>query len=560
MSWVVQATAELNRVIAQPLREWSPIAIERATEIMQSQLGRPGGTMRLLPVQAQALLEITTYRGAFLPIQVGGGKTLISLLAPTCTQAVRPLLVTKAGLVEKTHQTMRDMWPHFRVAPHLRIMSYEALGRQSGEFALVEMKPDLIVLDECQAVKNRSASCTRRLERYLNAHPTPLVAMSGTITNRSIKEYAHLVRHTHGARAWLPLTDLEAEEWGQALDSEVAERTAWGALWMLGPGVGVNVDSLETARQAYQLRMARTPGVVITADKETGSSLEIREVGFGKLPESCTAAIQWLYEKRELPDGWELSSPTEVWRHAQELALGFFSTWDPRPPEEWRAKRKAWAGLCFKILENSPTLDSPAVVATHVKAGRFGEGVAAVYQAWKEIEPTFQVHQSSKWLSGHAVDWAADWMSRNPTSLVWVWHRPFGAALTRATGVPYFGNEGKAPGGLHLDNYKGRQAICSIAANSTGRNLQDRWSTNLIISPPSTGLLWEQLLGRTHRQGQRADTVTADVLISCRESVEAFERAISDSLYNLQTTGQPWKLTYADIIRNPKLNDFPLKP
>jgi hypothetical protein len=37
------------------------------------------------------------------------------------------------------------------------------------------------------------------------------------------------------------------------------------------------------------------------------------------------------------------------------------------------------------------------------------------------------------------------------------------------------------------------------------------FNSNLISAPPTSGVEWEQLLGRTHRQGQLSDRVTADV-------------------------------------------------
>ena len=39
------------------------------------------------------------------------------------------------------------------------------------------------------------------------------------------------------------------------------------------------------------------------------------------------------------PDDWDLMMATEVWRVANELALGLHYVWDPRPPEEWRNAR-----------------------------------------------------------------------------------------------------------------------------------------------------------------------------------------------------------------------------
>jgi superfamily II DNA or RNA helicase len=88
--------------------------------------------------------------------------------------------------------------------------------------------------------------------------------------------------------------------------------------------------------------------------------------------------------------------------------------------------------------------------------------------------------------------------------------------------------------------------ICSIASNSEGRNMQ-AWSTNLVVSPPTSGQTWEQMLGRTHRDGQEADEVSCHLLVSLREQADAFERACRDARYISDSTGQEQKLCYADI-------------
>jgi superfamily II DNA or RNA helicase len=54
---------------------------------LTQKLRTENGTMTLRPIQAQALSELEQCQGLFAPIRVGGGKTLISLLAPALLQA-----------------------------------------------------------------------------------------------------------------------------------------------------------------------------------------------------------------------------------------------------------------------------------------------------------------------------------------------------------------------------------------------------------------------------------------------------------------------------------------
>jgi hypothetical protein len=59
---------------------------------------------------------------------------------------------------------------------------------------------------------------------------------------------------------------------------------------------------------------------------------------------------------------------------------------------------------------------------------------------------------------------------------------------------------------------------------------------------------WEQLLGRTHRTGQKADTVFVEFLFGCLEHFDAIERAQARATMALDTIGDRPKLLSADLI------------
>ena len=80
----------------------SPDEEAEQIDLLTNHLRTPGGTMRLRPVQAQALYEMHDYGGLFGPIRVSGGKTLITLLAALVLEAQRPMLIVPAALIEKT--------------------------------------------------------------------------------------------------------------------------------------------------------------------------------------------------------------------------------------------------------------------------------------------------------------------------------------------------------------------------------------------------------------------------------------------------------------------------
>ncbi len=93
---------DLARILALPRRTHTDLAA-LATELT-ALLKQPAGNMSLRHIQALALYDIGTVNGGFLPIGVGEGKTLISLLAPFVLNAAKPILLLPAGLQEKTQR------------------------------------------------------------------------------------------------------------------------------------------------------------------------------------------------------------------------------------------------------------------------------------------------------------------------------------------------------------------------------------------------------------------------------------------------------------------------
>ena len=116
--------------------------------------------------------------------------------------------------------------------------------------------------------------------------------------------------------------------------------------------------------------------------------------------------------------------------------------------------------------------------------------------------------------------------------------------LAQETGLTYYGAGGTCAGKM-IEDETGT-CIASILANSEGRNLQ-HFSQNLVVSCPPGGTVWEQMLGRTHRDGQLADVVGVDLLLCCYEQWDVFRQARRDAEYTERTMSQCQKLNFADI-------------
>lgn len=228
----VARSADFARIVNLPTKEI--LDGETLAREMTQALRTPGGTMSLRPVQALALYEMMNCGGAFCPMGVGTGKTLVFLLAPIVLDLERPIGLLPASLKEKTERERRHYAEHFKVDRTMQLYSYEMLGRESSANWLSNMRPDGLITDESHRLKNPKAACTRRVARWMRENPeTKFVAMSGTMIKDSLRNFAHLLRWSLGAEnAPIPQTEGELDEWADALDERVPplQRMKPGAL------------------------------------------------------------------------------------------------------------------------------------------------------------------------------------------------------------------------------------------------------------------------------------------------------------------------------------------
>ena len=349
----------------------------------------------------------------------------------------------------------------------------------------------------------------------------------------------------------MPSSVTELEEWADALDEipRSGNRVGTGALVLLCNADEAEIhktDPLTACRRAYRRRLIETEGVVGTTEVHTGSSLSIEAIE----PEMNLTTDQAFVKLRkdwELPDGHPFADGLSVYRHARELALGFYYLWDPAAPKEWLARRKKWCSACRYLLgSNQRNLDSELQITNAVAAGLYPEKMA-VYQAWKEIQDTFEPKTIPVWIDDSALKAAVQWSKGGP-GIIWTEHSAFAKELSRISGLPYFGKKGVDATGRPIESARADEVvIASIASNGEGRNLQ-AWNRNLITSLPANGAAMEQLLGRTHREGQEADEVTVEYFVTCREHAAALTQAQADALYIEHSTGQAQKVLYADVI------------
>jgi hypothetical protein len=565
----VRDTQELRRIAALPRRAPEHAAIEDCVRLSEL-LRRPGGTMTLHPVQATVFAELLERGGCVGSICAGGGKTLITLLAAEIVDAKRPVVLVPSGLVDKTRREYDTLGRHWNVSRVPTVIGYEMLGREQSSERLRELAPDLIAADEAHRLKNPKAAVTRRVRRYLDENESTIfVPFSGTLTNASLTECAHLFEWALGKLSPLPRRYQDVTEWGLAIDVDVPAgvlRFAPGALTQLydeGEARLSANDELTATRSAVRRRMVETPGVVATHESFIGSSLRVNVIPLNVVRDDVDAAIVQLDETWSTPDGHPINDAASKWRHTLELGAGFYYVWDPRPPKAWLDARRAWSATCRHILgHNRRELDSELQVINAVHRGEYdgevltnsgmpiGNGlpVDETLRAWEVIKPTFEPNQEPRWLDDAVIDFVRAWIKEGP-GLVWCGHVAVAERLEDVLGLPYYGRKGLSRAGVPIESARPADGSCvvSIASSGTGRNLQ-AWSRSLVIPSALGGAQVEQLLARTHREGQRADEVTYDFLITCGRAFDAYLKARSEAAFIQETTGQRQRLLFADVV------------
>jgi hypothetical protein len=592
---VIQKPTEGQRIAALPVadyfdREVVAYALAWARErwwrgpftSMQLAAAERSGAklMDFREVQAVALLVAAIEGGAFGNISVGGGKTLFSLLVGDALGAANPLLLHPASMRRALHMARYEYGASFKLPRNLRTAAYEELSTAKNTDLLDRLQPDCLVMDEAHKLANPEAARTKRVIRYLEAHPgVRVVVMSGTLTDTDPEDYAHLLRWSLKDRAPIPrdkhtllsFSNILAvhpvkasSEDGETVYAAVREpiNADWQAFSPIWPG-WEDCDKAERqqeARRVWGRRLNTSPGVIYTPDQGVRASLVFRRRPV-ETPRAVLDALKKLEATWCREDGEELRDAKDVARVAQELAQGFFYRWVwPKDAEgkdvvdvEWRDARARWHKavrvICKRALVH---LDSPLLVHQALVTGRlartlpFPEEVEEAAEAWAEWEP-----QSTKrwkgqptpptetvWLDTFLVDDAVAWLHQHPKGIVWYRHRAIAEALAERR-VPVFG------GGTNPQEVRGAYGFAaSIDAHGTGKNLQYGHHENLCMSFPKAGKTCEQLIGRTHRQGQTADCVLFDYYAHVGPAKDAIEEARSRATYIQSTMNTPQRLCY----------------
>ena len=552
--FAVRPSAELDRILAVPRRIADVSVVETAS--LHADLCLPTGTRRLRPIQALALAEARRTGGLFAPIGVGAGKSDIALLLPKAMKSKVAVLLVPANLREKVfrqdYPTLVTQYRLPRLASAkvqvvesgciLHVHSYNELSSPLKHDLLDQLAPDLIICDEAHALRHPAAARTRRFLNYFKAHPeTRLCVLSGTMTSKSIKDYAHLALLSLRDNTPVPTKYTVLEEWAAAIDSAPVPAPPGALVKLCEPN--------EPVREGFRRRVIETPGVIATTDGSLGTSLVISERHI-RATQVIRDALKTMRETWTTPDeGEAFDEILTLHRYLRQLAAGFYYRWiwpkgeSAQVRANWTEARKAWNREVANFLtyRAQKGIDSPMLYAKACAEGRLS---SMNYERWAAVRNTAKPEVEAVWLDEYLVDDAVAWGNHAP-GIIWYEHASLGAAISRKGKFPLFG-----PGAEEILKEQGtRTIVASIKAHGTGKNLQG-FDRNLVTTSPTSGTVWEQLLGRTHRPGQEADEVTVDVYRHTLEMRSAVNKALRDAEYQQTTTGNRQKLLSATYTFN----------
>lgn len=583
----ISSSPDLTRVIGLPLRERPEPGSARAKALIAMITARflrdPQPVVckcasvnrtcitELRLAQAWALYEISSVGGCLGAIGVGHGKTGLNLLAPLAMKNCKSAVVLlPPGLVEQTVNEHFLFKQHFRV-PRLKVHGrheglydsptdnsillhvypYSLLSRPESSDFLRLIDPDLIIADECDKLRHPNTATTSRFLRRLKEEPrTKFFGWTGSLSDDSITNYAHLSAAALREGSPLPLEPQVVNEWAKAIDPSDWPAPAGALLKLCHEG--------EHVHAGFHRRLVGTPGFVATTEPSVDLELVLKERVAPEVPFAVSQLINEVVETWTRPDGEEFmdSSSYLYSRCLVELACGFWQKWIfPRGEpieliEEWLAARKLWAReVRNKLRDRREHLDSPhlcqlaAMRAWGDAENEHGKPVwkAASWPRWRKVKGKVEPKTKAVWVDDFLARDSAAWALENQ-GIVWYQHVAFGRMVSKISGLPWFGGGKEALNELRAEKGN-RSIVCSISAHGRGRDgLQFLFNDQLIANPSSSGSRWEQLLGRLYRNGQKSPTVTARFYRHTKELRKHVDLALRKALYVESTLGTPQKL------------------
>lgn len=501
---------------------------------------KTNGVGHLRSVQSKSLLQAWAAGGLLGAIGVGSGKTLLWALLPHLFGAQKPLVLIPASLRIQVEEMLREYQRDWKICRFPLIMSYSRLSMLDGEKHLNTYCPDLIIADEAHYLRDLDSARTQRISRFLQKYSkTRFVALSGTITKRSIYDYAHLAEWALRGNNPLPRDKFVLAALSRIIDPEETPLdTDWALIKQLYP-----YDRVEAVREAYRKRLYSTLGIVISGnDGDCDSSILITCDHAVTLSTDIHSLIEVSNIKECDKEGLFFASDIEKWRYQFQLSLGWYYK-SCQFNREWLEIRNNWYRECRAEIKRSGRAgyDTPALIEQSIQMGNsvIPYSLKIAWEKWITIKDTAKAPVIiPQWLDRTSIKYLIDQYGEEST-IFWYHHTAVANFLREIRGIDVVSPGGKPP--LHG---KGMTAL-SISSHMQGWNLQN-YRKSVVLEPPANGQAWEQIIGRTHRRGQQADTVEIVIPQHTQVFRNALQKAKRDAKYIQQTEGLKHKFSISD--------------
>lgn len=466
----------------------------------------------------------------------------------------KPLLLLPASLRDKTKEEAEEYRKHFTFNVP-KILSYEKLSRASGKQELEEYAPDLIICDEAHHIKDLFSTRTKRLGRYLYAHSScSFVCMSGTLFNRSLEDFAHLSDWCLEEGSPLPRNSRDVIEFDAVLKGEANtfQYARFKPLLKLG----------DNPKHAFYTRLKSTQGVIIT-EQETVKASIIFHLWRLKVPSELKKSIDQCFYDGVIPalseldcnlDLDKLTASDHLWSNQDSIAsrlltqmlsgLVYFWDWENNDVNyDWLNARRTWNSAVNFILDlNMEKFDSRFLIESqfYELPQDLIEDFEPAFKQWQGLKHIPPPPTSLVWVSDYMIDSIKEWVHKQKKPfIIWVNLTGVGQRLEQELNIPYI-RKGEPP-------REAQSCILSIKSHGTGKNLQ-HYSNNLIIHPIANPATFEQLLARTHREGQMEDEVHF-TLFTHSVFGSALHKSTKQAYIIQNSTKQQYRLCYADRIK-----------
>ena len=645
----IPSVAEIVRITSLSTeRLLTPEEVEHISrqEVLASAFDGPE-KFRLSESQARTLFWFDLLGGAFCAIGVGKGKTLITIMAAERAFRAgiqRMVLVMPPGAC---HQFSVQGLPFARKRVPVTVPFHFIGGRSAAErrklsrskkigcyvmassqFSTTDTRsvddqvgvldaidPQLFIIDEVHEFKRKGTARTDRLMDFIEQKSPAGVVLSGTITNKSIEDYHHLIRWCLGKSSPLPMSRQMAQQWGQIIDAEADPTPSmtgplrplidWARMWFREETFS---DDKVGFRRAYRLRLTSAPGVIASGDEDLGTSLVIKTEPVAK-PEEATGWAQLQEHIKEVEELWLTPSGDEIehafhtykWMH--ELSAGFYNllTW-PETSEMVRRKgvsaetaeqvlvgakahheaRQQYARKLRDWLDKygRAGLDTPMLVGAAMHRNGWEDVGRELYDVWKYskdleedatppwnkpgavLERDSHAVQVCDYKVRAAIEWAEEITNRRENkgkygAIIWYHHIEVGEwleKLARAARLNYL----HAPAGpvankALADLSNGNKVVlASISAHGQAKELQ-HFQHQYVLQWPRSAKTAEQMLGRCHRRGQQADELVVVKNDTIDWDIWNFATSLNNALYIQQTLGNDQKMIYCGYDPMPRV-------